>query len=123
METIINIVRFGYYNKMRLYSNIKITWPQILHIHQYSRKTPGKWDNYYIYQVITNNPIMFDTSADMKPLSINRYYYCYDPYYYNKKLDCYNTIYNYTKTDINIENNIIYYPANVNDGDLIVVYN
>jgi hypothetical protein len=65
---------------MRIFSNIYLTWPQVLHVSQVSRVHPGPWYNYYIYRITSRNPTQITTYSPINLLYYNTEYYCYNRY-------------------------------------------
>lgn len=68
-------------DKMRIFSNIFLSWPHVLHISHASRLYPGRWQNYYFYRISARNPTEIFTYSPIMLLRENREYYCYDHYY------------------------------------------
>ena len=79
-------------NKMRLYSNTILSWPQVLHAFQVARVYPGQWHYYYFYKIQTINPLILTTHSPIELLQENCNYYCYDKYYRDKRFEKYGNI-------------------------------
>jgi hypothetical protein len=69
---------------MRIFSNIALTWPQVLHVSQAARVHPGCWKNYYFYRIQSRNPTTILTYSPIIHLQMNSPYYCYDKYLRDK---------------------------------------
>jgi hypothetical protein len=63
---------------MRIFSNIILTWTQVIHVSQAARLYPGKWHNYYFYRIASRNPTRIITYSPVYLLQKNKQYYCYN---------------------------------------------
>lgn len=74
---------------MRIYSNVILSWPQVLHAFQAARLYQGRWYNYYFYKINRVQPYILTTHSPLEFLQENCQYYCYDKYYREKRLEQY----------------------------------
>ncbi len=120
---------------MKLYTNIPLNWPIILHLYSISRIYPCNFYNFSIYNVMKTNPIKLHSYAPINKLCRNHKYYCYDIYnkrYYDLEMSS-NIIYD-IKYNTNIVNNVydvnnknntkhtIYIPKHIQQYDILTVY-
>jgi hypothetical protein len=63
---------------MRIFSNILLSWPQVLHVSNAARLYPGRWQNYYIYRIMQRDPAEIISYSPIRLLQENREFYCYD---------------------------------------------
>ena len=112
-------------NKMRLYSNTILSWPQVLHAFQVARVYPGQWHYYYFYKIQTINPLILTTHSPIELLQENCNYYCYDKYYRDKRFEKYGNIVvsaNIHNKQIRLgEETWVYIPKMAEVDDIIVV--
>ena len=72
---------------MRIFSNIPLSWPQVLHVSQAARLSPGRWHNYYLYKLTHIRPHILTTNSPLELLQENCLYYCYDKYHRDQRLE------------------------------------
>ena len=73
---------------MRIYTNTRLYFPDIIHTLHASIKTPiGRWDNLYFFHIQRIHPLILKTSSPIELLQKNRKYYCYDKIYRNKTIE------------------------------------
>lgn len=101
---------------MRIYSNIPLSWPSIVHIFYTARVYPGHWQNNYYYRIIrAEHPIMIQSECPIWPLKVNHRYYCYDILYRNKEPERFGNKLTPIKRDY------IYLPKYISDNDIISI--
>ncbi len=111
---------------MRVFSNTILPWPTLLSTFQAARLYPGRWGNYYIYIIDGVEPVKIRTYSPLKLLQENRYYYCYDNFNRNKRLELFGTVSeNICISDSDSGSNYnkiqIYYPKIAYTNDVIVI--
>jgi hypothetical protein len=79
---------------MRIYSNTRLTWFQLLHVSTAARIHVGRWQNYYFYRVDSRDPTNIITYSPISLLKEDREYYCYDKLQRNKLLDSRGNVFN-----------------------------
>jgi hypothetical protein len=110
---------------MRIYSNILLSWPQVLHVAQAARLYPGRWQNYYFYRIKYTDPtLVLKTYSPIELLQENSKYYCYDRYNRDQQLEKFG---NELKM-VHIHNNqptfsesYVYTPKNIDINDILVI--
>lgn len=70
---------------MRIFSNIPLSWPQVIHVSQATRIYPGRWQNYYFFRIYSRKPTQIITYSPINLLQMNIQYYCYDNFYRDKR--------------------------------------
>lgn len=129
---------------MKVYSNIPLSWPSLLHMYTVPRLSLHPWNNYHFYKIISSYPVKINNISPIKLLTNNIDYYCYfnvvdwkyqhksHNYLVNIKLNMYNEVdieknkekvsNMYVKAKCNnFENNYIYIPKCIEQDDLIVI--
>jgi hypothetical protein len=76
-------------HKMRIFSNIPLSWPQVLHVSHAARLSPGSWHNYYIYKLTHIRPHILTTNSPLELLQENWQFHCYDNYCRAAQLEAY----------------------------------
>lgn len=111
-------------NKMRIYSNTILSWPQVIHTFQASRLYPGRWMNYYFYKIERVQPLVLTTNSPIEFLQESCQYYCYDKYYRDKRLEQYgNTFELVSISNQESVKTYVYIPKVAEATDIIVVQN
>jgi hypothetical protein len=110
---------------MKLYSNIILSWPQMLHLSQRARIYSGKWNDYYFYKILQINPIIIHTYSPIELLQENIDYYCYNKYQRFKHLEEFgNKVEIITINDNKINSNkfYAYLPRTAVTNDVILIH-
>lgn len=105
---------------MRIYSNTFLAWSQVLHLSQQARIYTGRWQNYYMYRVTHNDPLMLKTYSPVELLQENRHYYCYSYFYRYIHLETAGNKYQNSIINNYLETSV-YIPKCTEDNDIIVV--
>jgi hypothetical protein len=110
---------------MRIFSNIPLSWPQVLHVSQAARLSPGRWHNYYLYKLTHVRPHILTTNSPLELLRENCQYYCYDKYHRDQRLEQFGNEFtmisiNGKKADFGIET-WGYIPKTVEPNDIISI--
>jgi hypothetical protein len=106
-------------HKMRIFSNIPLSWPQILHVSQAARLSPGHWHNYYLYKLTHVRPHIITTNSPLEFLLENCQYYCYHKYYRDQSLEVYGN--EFTMISINDIKTWGYIPKTAEPNDIISI--
>jgi hypothetical protein len=72
---------------MRLYSDTPLKFLQVPLINQVARVYPGRWNNYFLYNIKHIHPLQFQTYSPIDLLCMNRKYYCYDLFGRDKRIE------------------------------------
>lgn len=72
---------------MRIFSNVPLSWLQVLHVSHAARLSPGRWHNYYFYKLIQVRPHILTTNSPLELLRENWQFHCYDKYYRDHRLE------------------------------------
>lgn len=107
---------------MRIYSNIQLSWPQLLQVYTLSRIYPGQWYHYNFYKVLNTKPIQLLTYSPINLLQENRQYYCYDKLIANKKLEHSGNTSELIKFKNSVDIKQIYYPTTILPNDIMVIH-
>jgi hypothetical protein len=99
---------------MRLFSNVRLPWASILHIHSLSRCYAGPCANYHIFHVKSVNPTVILSASPITLLSKNRPYYFYE--------NCFEKHINLRNIRDVMDNQWVYLPNNCISGDIINIY-
>jgi hypothetical protein len=101
---------------MRLYSNIPLSWPNIVHTFYTGRLYPGRWHNNYYYRVTSATyPVRIQSECPISLLRDNHKYYCYDLLYRDEELE------KYGNEITNMRGHYIYLPKYISDNDIISI--
>ncbi len=100
--------------RMRLFSNVKLPWASLLHIHSVSRCYAGPWGHYHIFHIKSVNPTDILSISPITFLSQNSQYHFYENCL-EKKIEGHNI------RDL-VNNQWVYLPNNCKSGDIISIY-
>jgi hypothetical protein len=104
---------------MRIFSNIVLSRPHLLHINQVARFHPGKWNNYHIFRISMVEPLKIITYSPLNLLEDNRQYFCYHNFLRDR------TTNNQNKHVLMNESSnkyFIYVPETVGFNDVIIIH-
>jgi hypothetical protein len=104
---------------MRIFSNIVLNWPQLLHVNQVSRLYSGKLGDYQIFRVSMIEPLKINSYSPLNLLEENRPYFCYHNFLRDRTTNNQNK---HVLINDSHRTYFIYVPETVGFNDIIIIH-